>query len=249
MLSKTTLTSCVLVAISFTVIIAPVSADIMKPKPHSSPVEPIKLDHMRYKGLGLSAKVKIHAPGTLADNRHVKVGQMKLNYQKTNYLGYCVDLNHYAGSCYVSERPVESLNNGNLVAYLFETYSETVLPLPVSLHDKLPKKSVVGNIQAAALQCAIWEVINETSADFSLSHGDFGISQNYVVRTMGNHMLDSMSNTYNPENVLLVLHNDCKQDMLIGTNVPVPEPVTASVLMVGGILLLVRRKRRMASDR
>jgi len=130
----------------------------------------------------------------------------------------------------VTETPVSSLRNGYAVAYLYETYAN----------------AVSSSTQAAALQVAIWEVLNETSSSFDVSAGYFSISKNNQVARAATDMLSGLPGQYAPQTVLMVLASPCKQDLLIGTDVPVPEPMSAAIFTVLGLPLLRRRAKRLA---
>ena len=181
-------------------------------------------DMMTFDGTGLHETVKVHAHGTLADGKRIDVGQLLVTYQDIDYEAYCVDINHYVASCWMTERGVDSLNNGDMVAFLFETYSA----------------DVTTGLEAAALGVSIWEVINETASTFDITDGYFSISHNADVTTAANNLLASLPGSYASQWDLTVLHNRCKQDMLIGV---VPEPATLTLIGLGGLGLLLRRRR------
>lgn len=185
-------------------------------------------DYMYYNGMGKNATVKVHAPGHNIDGRTTKAGQMDLTYGGVDYYGYCVDVDQYAGSSQVTELSYESLNNADMIAYLFETYSD----------------SISNGTVAAALQSAIWEMLYETSGNYNLSSGTFRISHNCGALIAGNTMLATMPSSYEPAYELLVLHSNCKQDMLIGTDIPVPEPMTLTMLIGGGVVVLLGKRHR-----
>ena len=185
---------------------------------------PTRLITLDYQGMGLKSGVKLYyAPAGLHGLR-VSAGQMKIDYRDESYLGYCVDLYHNAGDCWVTEKdPVSALQNGDLAAYLFETYA----------HD------VDAGLKAAALQVAIWEVISEGSCnDFDVDHGLFRIKKNDAVADAANILLAGLPDYHIPDASTIVLECGCKQDMMI------PEPGTLALLAAGGVLSLLRRRRR-----
>ena len=182
----------------------------------------VSADIMTYNGMGLKAAVRLHAPGV---NVHTYAGQMLVEYGGEDYIGYCVDIYHYAGTMEATELTLSSLNNGDLVAFLFETYAD----------------GVSTGLEAAALLVAIWEVINESDANaFNAQIDEFYITDNTNVLNAANVLLASLPTNYTPTKDFMVLHNDGKQDMLI----MVPEPGTMALLCLGGVYSLIRRRRK-----
>ena len=148
-----------------------------------------------------------------------------MTYENTDYLAYCVDLDHYAKSADVTEQDMNSINNGDLVAWLFDTYAQ----------------SVTSGIEAAALNVAIWEVIYENDATFDAGTGTLSISENQDVQNVANDFLASLSSipsSYTPSNGMMVLHNDVVQDVVV------PEPTTLGLLGIGAGCFFVKRRQR-----
>lgn len=179
---------------------------------------------MTYNGIGLHQNVTVHASGTLADGKTLAAGQLLITYEGVDYAAYCVDLDHYVGTAEVTELSAQTLNNGNLAAYLFDTYAD----------------AVTTGLEAAALGTAIWEVIYETTTDpvFNVGTGFFTITGNASVAAAANTLLSGMNHSYVPDPWPTVLHST-KQDVMI------PEPATLAMLSVAG-LGLIRRRRRAA---
>jgi len=190
------------------------------------PVSTTIADVMDFKGTALTAAVRLHASGYIADGERVLAGQYLYGYHGQDYHAFCVDIDHYAGTTEVVQRPVTSLNNGDLVGYLFDTYSPAV---------------TTGN-QAAGLGVAIWEVLFESSANaFDPLGGEFRISDNTAVGSIAAGYLSTLppTGTYTPSADLVVLDSRCKQDMLIA----IPEPAAAMLIVLGSLGLLGRRKQ------
>jgi len=191
-------------------------------------------DMMRYNGVGLKKCVDVKARHSIVGRDfRTSAGQMKLEYQGVDYLGNCVDAFQGAASANVTEVSYTALRNGGLIAYLFETNATD---------------ATTGE-QAAGLQVSIWELLyeNDNTLDFNLDTGNFKITNNNVIDD-ANGMLDymraNMPDDYLPTLDLVVLQSPCKQDMLIGRNTPViPEPATVTLLAIGGLLILKRRRR------
>lgn len=188
---------------------------------------PVLGSYMAYNGMGLNSQVRIHASGLLADNLKVAAGQLKVTHENTDHLAYCVDLDHYVKSADVTPEPMSFVNNGEKVAWLYETYAQ----------------SVTTGMEAAALSVAIWEVIYETDATFDAGTGYFTISENQGVLDGANDLLASLGSipgSYTPSNGTMVLHNDQVQDVVV------PEPTTLGLLGAGAVCFFAKRRRRSA---
>jgi hypothetical protein len=178
--------------------------------------------YMTYEGLGLKSNVKLHAAGTLADGLTIPAGQLKVRLEGTEYLGYCVDLNQYAGSGDVTVLGLDSLRNGDLVGYLYDTYAQ----------------DVDTGLEAAALGVAIWEVLYETSGAFNAGDGYLWISNNADVLAQANVLLEALPDHFIADDYIRVLNSPRVQDVVV------PEPTTIAVLGLGGAGFLLRRKFR-----
>jgi len=191
-------------------------------------------DLMTLQGMAHNETVQTHISGKLADGMWLPAGQEQLTYQGTSYLGYCVDLNHYANTGQVSEVSALTWPNGNKLVYLYDTYAPTITT----------------DLQAAALQTAIWEVISEpATGPFDVTKGTFYITGNNSVVTLANQMLATLPGTYTPGMVPTILSSSCNQDFLIGkweppVGNPVPEPCTLALMAAGAGLFLVVRRRK-----
>jgi len=201
-------------------------------------VQTAHADYMSYKGMGLRRYVYIKGRYSLAEkNFNSYAGQMKYLYQGEDYLAYCVDVSARAGSAEVTEAPYTSLRNGEMIAYLFGTNAAVVST----------------GQEAAGLQVAIWELLyeNDDTLDFNLDTGNFWTSTGKVVDDANGFLDDmrlNMPDNYTPMFDLTVLQTPCKQDMIIGGQAPViPEPATAAILAIGGLVLLKRRRGRITN--
>jgi hypothetical protein len=190
-------------------------------------------DMMYYERTGLGQELNLHAPGTLAHNRDIHVGQMEYTYQHDTFMSYCVDLYSWAGDSWVTEENINILRNGNLVADLFLTYAD----------------SVADDTEAAGLQLAIWEVMYEDqSSVFDTETGSLRISQKSgtvgtEVAQRANTMLANMNYNFQAGDEPVVLHSPTKQDTILPSPV-IPEPMTLGILAVGGAGIVVRHRRR-----
>lgn len=185
---------------------------------------------MSYEGVGLNEVATLHAAGFMADNLTVYAGQERVNYNGVDYLGYCVDLNHYAATADVTAIPVTALPHGQQVAYLFNTYAPEVTT---------PR-------QASALAVAVWELVSESSPDLNALTGSFNVSSNPDIAAAANLLLADLPASYSASNMPMVLYSQNAQAFVVAGQPAVPEPATLAVLLGGGLLALGRRRRHNA---
>ena len=96
------------------------------------------------------------------------------------------------------------------------------------------------NLDAAAVQWAIWEINADTTATRSLLDGDVRISSaSQDTAMLANQYLTNWK-SYTPA-ALTYLKNEGRQDVV--TWEVVPEPATAGLAALSGLLLLRRRRR------
>ncbi len=202
--------------------------------------------HVNFRGMGLNKQLHLAAPQYLGYNSLLSIGQLKIEYDGTKYDAFCVDLGHNAGGGKMSERTVGSsgINNAREVAFLVEHFAQTV------------GRSAT---RAAALQAAIWEVIYETAATWDVTwyngNTGFGMWGNQRVASKANHMLNyvktNMPDDYAPGNSIIVLSDagtNCgiRQSLIIEGPVVTPEPATMTLLALGSLSMLRRRRSRTA---
>lgn len=194
---------------------------------------PASADLLTYNGVALNETVTTHCRGLLADNMTVNAGQEKMQFRGIDYLGYCVDVNQYAGSADMTPVSALDVHNGQALAYLFSTYA----PL------------VTTNAQAAALGVAIWEVVTETGHTFDATSGYFYITGNSSIASAANTLLASIpTGNYGLPYGPTVLQSSTAQDFVIdmGFSAPIPEPATMTLLAIGSAGMLIRRRRHVA---
>lgn len=145
----------------------------------------------------------------------------------TDFSAFCVE-------------PLQDISYGETLIYQFQD------PLSLVNHDMIA--SLVGGYlassgsdqDAAAVQWAIWEVTNDTSPIPSLFDGTIRIIEpaGEATALLANQYLANIK-SYTPA-TLTYLKNDGRQDV-VTWNV-VPEPATAGLAALSGLLLLRRRR-------
>ncbi|HUT58328.1 MAG TPA: hypothetical protein VNA25_10815 [Phycisphaerae bacterium] len=185
---------------------------------------------MEFEGVGLRLPLQITYSPLGFDRDMTTAGQMRLEYKGDDYLGYCVDLAQYAGDAMVEQRSPLSMPRGDMAAYLFETYAS----------------SVSKNKDAAALQAAIWEVLNEDPDNgWNIDSGQFSVHNNNSVKAAAQVLLDSLPDSYTPAGTTTVLYSPTKQDMMISLPAgAVPEPCAMVLMLAGGVVTFMRSRRR-----
>jgi len=97
-----------------------------------------------------------------------------------------------------------------------------------------------------ALQLAIWETLYDTAGSYSLTGGNFRVSNlaggNAFLVGATNSILNDMLANANMSNYGEAMHyqSDAKQDLLG----PTPEPASLAALGIGAVAILRRRKNR-----
>jgi hypothetical protein len=188
---------------------------------------------MSYQGMPLSEITTLHAPGHLADNLTVYTGLSHIIYEGQDFDGYCVDIDHYAGTGEATVTSIFDLHNGDKVAYLFDTYAPHVQT----------------SLQAGALELAIWEVINETG-DFSLTTGSFWASSNNPdLIPAADALLANLPSEYHGNTGTFVINGRDVQDFVVTGFIGVPEPTTLALIAFGLPLAMRRMARKSAQAR
>ena len=175
-------------------------------------------DWMTYNGLTLSQSVTVQ--DTTLGTINTRAGQFSVTYQGIDRWAYCTELTQTAGSMDATELPVNTLPNYQVIAYLMEQVA------PAG-----------GNSIAAQIAVAVWESVYETSGTLDLTGGSFRIDQAGIAAG-ANGLIGGFPGSYTPTEAFRLV-NPKRQDMLI-----VPEPVTMSLMGIGGAGVLLKRRRK-----
>jgi hypothetical protein len=177
-------------------------------------------------GLGDYSTVEIIHDG---DKSTVKAGELLVKVDGTNMTGFCVDLDNSVKSSWTASISSGSwLNGAKQVAYLFDTFAG----------------SVTTGVQAAALQVAIWEVLEDHGDGYDLSKGDFKLSGSSSVATAAMSYLSALPgnlSNYNTTSYVLKSGSSPRSQHMI-----VPEPATLITSMLLAPIMFLRRRRRFA---
>jgi len=162
-------------------------------------------------------------------NRSETAGQMSLTIDGSPFIGYCVDLDNDAPNTWdATLEPVTSIDNGVMIAWLFDTFAA----------------GVTTNNEAAGLQVAIWEVLDDGDTALNLSAGDFRLNvpaSPAAVQTQAQIYLNAIPadlSGYLPQSIIVFSSEvDQAQHMIV------PEPSSIAGLILGAAIAL-RRSRR-----
>jgi len=190
-------------------------------------VAPASAAVITFEGHGLSENVNIFHE--VLPNRAEIAGQMNLTINGAPFVGYCVDLDNDAPNTWdASLEPVTVIDNGIMIAWLFDNLAA----------------GVTTSIQAAGLQVAIWEVLDDGAGVLDLNTGDFRLNvppTNVAIRNQANAylaMLPPDLTGYVPQSIIVFSSEVDKAQHMI-----VPEPSSIAGLLMGAALLLRRNRK------
>lgn len=176
-----------------------------------------------YLGLNHSSAVEIVHLGT---TRTVLAGDFHITIDGASATAFCVDLDHNIVKEWTADKlSVTSINGGKAAAFLYDTF----------------KNDITTEIQAAALQVAIWEVVDDFGGTLDLTGGNFRLNGSSSIATQANTYLAAIPanvSSYVTGDIVLKSGNNPQSQNLL---VPEPAAVLLSILSFP-ILGLQRRK-------
>jgi hypothetical protein len=180
-----------------------------------------RASNVSFLGVGNQAVVSITHNG---NTYSVTAAELDINYNSVNYTAYCVDLDHTIQSAWTATNaPVTNVNGGKAAGWLYDHYAA----------------GVTTNDQAAGLQVAIWEVVDDFGGSLNLTTGNFKLNTTGGIANAANAYLAALPAdlTNYTTNSVLVWSGDSPRSQ----NLIVPEPGTMLGLMVGLPLMFIRR--------
>ena len=183
----------------------------------------LEASEITFNGFSYKQAVSIQHNGT---NLSVYAGAFLIDVDDQPFTAFCVDLDHWMKNEWQGQfAPVTTINNGLAAAYLYDHFMA----------------SVSSNDQAAGLQLAIWEVVDDYGSSISLDAGNFRFASTNGARTAAETYLAALPASlsgYTTNSVILTSGDSPRSQNLI-----VPEPATM-VLMGLSILPLIMRRTR-----
>jgi hypothetical protein len=173
-----------------------------------------------------------------------QAGQLRFDIDGWETIAFCVDKYKNAGTGPMTSDDITSLNRWNEISWLYDTYAGVI----------------DSNAAGAALAVSIWECLYEAPENpLSLSDGTYWLDNRLfndplmdLIINMGNSMLASlayMPANYTSHNDLWVLRSAEHQDILIPGGKSIPEPLTMTMLALGGVGLLVKSRKMLTGKK
>lgn len=156
------------------------------------------------------------------------------------FTALCIDLgNPISVGGHYMYNSVDPTSAPNPHVYSDGLISDAELLALQKLLGAFPMSWVTTGQEAAALQAAVWEIVNEAGNVYDVTAGDF-IGGGALDTNLANHMLTVSAGYTGPLPELMALTNPCAQDLLV----IIPEPATFTMLVMGMGVLAVRWTRR-----
>lgn len=155
-----------------------------------------------------------------------------------NFITYCIELNQNISS-----------SGGDKTFTVLTPAAHGFTPSQTSLLLNLWSQyqpTVNSSDESAAFQSAVWEIVYDT--DLNLQAGSFKLNTSGALRTTAQNWLNTISapsfTASGPSLSLAILKSSTQQDQLTVVPGPiVPAPATAAIGLLGGAVLIGRRKR------
>lgn len=178
-----------------------------------------------YNGMGFKSSINYKLDG---NSKTANAGQLLIDFDGRDEIAYCVDLRHGIKSeWHATFKDVSYINGGKAAAFLFDTFAA----------------AVDSNLKAAALQVAIWEVVEDYSS-INLGSGSFKLLTTGSIATLAQSYLSvipaNLSN-YDTDAYIIKSGSYPRSQHLI-----VPEPGTL-IAILAGLPLVFRRRRELAA--
>jgi hypothetical protein len=171
----------------------------------------------------------------------VEAGALNATYNGASFMTYCIDVYQTAsiGTIYTDYAP----KAGSLQ---FTGTQATDLGRLFTSYGSL----VDTKIESAAMQLAVWEIVDETRGFYDVNNGRFSAildrNSDAAVATLANSWLSNLgtNNVYNVSALSSATH----QDFLVLA--PVPEPSTYALMLAGlmGVGFVARRRKNGAGN-
>lgn len=156
---------------------------------------------------------------------NLRAGDFLIEFEGEQHVAYCVDLDHVIKNTWTADiAPVTVLNGGMAIAWLYDTYAQTITT----------------GVEAAGLQVAIWEILDDFGGVLDAGAGLFRVSSPTDVRNAAQGFLNSLPtdlSNYTTTSYILMSGNSPRSQNLI-----VPEPGTLGLIGLS-VLPLIRRRR------
>lgn len=177
-----------------------------------------------FNGLGYHEQVRFEHDGSMMN---VNAGEFRIDVDGTDYTAYCVDLDHWLKDQWQADSvSVETVNGGLAAAYLYDSFAD----------------SVSSNVEAAGLQVAIWEIVDDYGDALDLSGGDFRLVSTGGVAAVAEAYLAGLPvdlRDYRTSSFILA-SSRCPRP---SQNLIVPEPATLGFVGLALVPVLLNRRR------